>query len=265
MRLKKNEKVLRPVHANVGIGMDYRRRLERLIDEMARSFNYWLKAAYRANEPAIAMDATPAKEMQAAVDDLARKWRARFDDGSWELARYFAKKTYRRSDAALARILKEAGFTVDFKMTAPMRDVLAATIEANVQLIKSIPEQYLTQVQGAVMRSVTAGRDLGPLARELQEQYGVTKRRAAFIALDQNNKATANFDRVRQIELGLRATWRHSHAGKEPRPTHVAMDGREYDPAKGMYDPDPRVRRWILPGELPRCRCFSRAIVKGFS
>ena len=102
-------------------------------------------------------------------------------------------------------------------------------------------------------------------AKELQEHYGVTRRRAAFISLDQNNKATASFDRVRQIELGLRATWRHSRAGKEPRPTHVAMDGKEYDPAKGMYDPDPKVRRWILPGELPRCRCFSRAIVKGLS
>jgi SPP1 gp7 family putative phage head morphogenesis protein len=258
--------LLRPVFPNAGIEADYRRRILRLVDEMAASVTYWLKARYRANEPKImAMDDLPASEMQDAVNEMTRQWRKRFSEGAPELAKYFATAAYRRSDKVLAKILKDAGFTVDFKLTPAMRDVLRATIEQNVGLIKSIPEQYLTQVQGAVLRSVTAGRDLGSLAKELQEHYGVTRRRAAFISRDQNNKATSAFDRVRQMEAGLKATWRHSHAGKEPRPTHVAMDGKEYDPAKGMYDADPKVRRFIWPGELPRCRCFSRAVVKGFS
>ena len=68
--------------------------------------------------------------------------------------------------------------------------------------------------------------------------------------------------RARQVEVGItEAIWMHSHAGKEPRPTHVANDGKRYKVAEGWFDPDPRVRRHIVPGELINCRCTTRSIV----
>jgi hypothetical protein len=75
-------------------------------------------------------------------------------------------------------------------------------------------------IEGLVMRSVQTGRDLGQLMKDLQEQFGVTRRRAAFVARDQNNKATASMTRARQHEPGItQAIWVHSGAGKHPRPT----------------------------------------------
>lgn len=266
-RPKKNgELVLRPVRPNVGIAIAYRERVMRIVDEMRRSIDWFVLAAYRANEPKIAMDAVPAAELQKTINDLARRWRTRFDEAGPELAEYFAKATSQRSDAALAAILRKAGMTVKFKMTPAMRDILRATVEQNVGLIKSIPEQYLTQVQGSVMRSVQAGRDLGSLAKELQQHYGVTKRRAALIARSQNNLATASMQRARQTELGIEeAVWLHSHGGKEARPTHLANNGKRYKVSEGFFDPDPKVRRFIWPGELINCRCTQRSVVKGFS
>ncbi|MDB5605134.1 MAG: phage head morphosis protein [Bradyrhizobium sp.] len=115
-----------------------------------------------------------------------------------------------------------------FKTTKAI--IMAATVGQQVSLIKSIPSQYFTDVEGLVMRSVQTGRDLGQLTKDLQEQFGVTCRRAAFIARDQNNKATASMTRARQDELGItQAIWVHSGAGKHPRPTHVAMNGTKYD------------------------------------
>jgi SPP1 gp7 family putative phage head morphogenesis protein len=114
------------------------------------------------------------------------------------------------------------------------------------------------------MRSVQSGRDLQQLARDLQREFGVTKRRAALIARDQNNKATAVFTRTRQLELGMtRAVWMHSHGGKEPRKTHLKMDGRGYDTRRGMWDP--AESKYIFPGELINCRCVSKTIVPGVS
>ena len=271
--LKKGEIKLRPVHPNVGIASGYRKKLEELVKEMAGSFDYWLKASYKKNEPIIAQDATPARELQEAVEKLARRWQGRFDEAAPLLARYFAKAAYRRNTDELMAILKRAGFSVQFKMTPAMRDIFHATVEANVQLIKSIPSEYLTQVQGSVMRSVQAGRDLGALAKDLEEHFGVSKRRAANIALSQNNLATSSMTAARQTELGInKATWLHSHGGKEPRRTHVANSGKPYDPAKGWYDPEAyRVKgggfrgEWILPGQLPGCKCVSASIIKGFS
>jgi SPP1 gp7 family putative phage head morphogenesis protein len=325
---------MRPLHPNAGIEADYRECLVKLVDRMHRSFNRWLKAAYRANEPAIlAVDeeptdrltaaeierlrrlydggdprlpgvqepvyslerkglirtkpqpqghqatiewilteageavaasfATPASKLGPVVARLAQQWQKRFDDAAPKLAEYFAKKVNERSAANLKAILKQGGFSVPMTMTPVMRDVLDATIAQNIALIKSIPAQYHTEVQGLVMRSVQTGRDLGTLAGELEKRYGVTKRRAALIARDQNNKATSAMTHARQTSLGITTNvWMHSRAGKEPRPTHVAMNGKTYEISKGMYDP--AERRYILPGELINCRCTSRPVIPGF-
>src|SRR5512146_2230504 len=200
------------VRPNAGIEAAYRRKLKALIAEMARSFDYWVKASWRASEPVMAQDATPAEELRVALNRLGRRWQRRFNEAAPELAAYFAKQAHRRSDAALASILRRAGFTVRFTMTPEMRDVFRAVVAENVQLIRSIPQQYFTQVQGDVMRSVAAGRDLNTLSRDLAKRHGVTARRAAFIALDQNNKATAQLQRARQTSLGIEeGVWLHSH------------------------------------------------------
>jgi SPP1 gp7 family putative phage head morphogenesis protein len=261
---KKPEKILRPVFPNVGIEMMYRRMLEKQIDEMHASILYWVKAKYKNNEPEIAQDATPASILRIAINKLTSRWQQNFNRGARELAEYFAQSVSQRSDKALMAILKRAGFTVRFKMTPAQRDVFKATVNANVSLIKSIPQQYLSGVEGIVQRSVQVGGDLEQLTKDLQKQYGVTKRRAAFIALDQNTKATAALQRARHIELGIsEALWLHSHGGKTPRPTHVAMDRKKYSIEKGMWDP--AEKQWILPGQLINCRCVSRPVVAGFS
>lgn len=156
--------------------------------------------------------------------------------------------------------------SVNFHLTRGMRDAFQATVGEQVSLIKSVASQYHTEVEGMVLRSVAAGRDLASLSDDLRKRYGITKRRAAFIALDQNNKATSVFVRVRQKEAGVtEAIWLHSHAGKNPRRTHLANAGKKYTISEGWFDPDPKVRKWIWPGELPRCRCLSRSLVRGFS
>ena len=73
-------------------------------------------------------------------------------------------------------------------MMPAMRDIMRATIGQQVSLIKSIPSQYFTNIESLVMRSVQTGRDLEQLTTDLQEQFGVTRRRAAFIARDQTTR-----------------------------------------------------------------------------
>lgn len=259
-------KTLPPIHPNLGIEAALRRSLQKTIKEMDRSVKYWLSAAYKANEPAIIVqDELPATALRRIVRRLAKQWQTNFDKGAEDLAAYFAQSVSSRSDDQLKQILRRAGFAVDFKMTRAQRDVLQATISENVALIKSIPQQYFTAIEGEVMRSVTAGRDLAPLTKFLQEQYGKTHRRAGFIARDQVNKATASLTRARQIEIGItEAIWVHSSGGRKPRPTHVAAGARQqrYDVTKGWFDP--HVQKLILPGELPNCRCVSRSVVLGF-
>ena len=261
IRLRDGERALPPVRANVGIRARFRRRLERAIEAMHRSVVVTVSAAYRATPPEMAQD-TAAADLARAVRELRRRWIDNFDQMAEDLGEYFAQAVQKRSDAALRGILATGGFAVRFRMTRAMRDVLNATIAENVSLIKSIPARYLDDVEQSVMRSVQQGRNLAPLAREITRAYGKTKKRAAFIALHQNNMATGAMVRDRQLELGLTdAIWMHSYAGKKPRPCHVEMDGKRFKIAKGMYDR--KERRWVYPGELIHCRCTSRPIISG--
>lgn len=256
-------KLVRPVRANVGTTLAYRRRIEALIDDMSASIEYWLQAAYRANPPrlvALAMDASPSEETLFEFRRLNDHWQSKFDDVSHSVAEAYLKNAFRGSDVAMAMALKDAGWTVKFVMTPAMRDAYNASLAENVGLIRSIPAQYLQQVEGIVTRSYTSGRDLGTMVKELKELYPKAKARAAFIARDQSNKANAVATRTRSLELGItEGVWLHSHAGKTPRPTHVAMNGKRYRIADGMWDS--AVQKWIQPGEEPNCRCASQIIL----
>lgn len=263
---RKTEKVLRPVRASAAIEAAYRRKLDDLVREMNDSVIYWLTASYRKNEPRIAQDESPADALQKAIRDLSKRWLKRFDTMAEKLATYFATSVEQRSTSALRRVLKDGGMTVEFQMTPAMKDVIDATVHQNVALIKSIPQQYLSEVEGMVMRSVQAGRDLSSVTGDLQKRYGITRRRAALIARSQNEMATATFNKVRLVEAGVEeAVWVHSHAGKEPRPTHVkaGRDKVRFKVSEGWYDP--ALGRHIQPGSEINCRCFSRPVIRGFS
>ncbi|MGN6148811.1 MAG: phage head morphogenesis protein [Rhizomicrobium sp.] len=262
---KTGETVLRPVHPNVGIEIQYRRELTKLIEAMAKSVDYWLKATYRQNENRIvAEDESPADALRRSMKELSKRWLDKFDDMSIKMAEYFTQSVEKRSSAAMKKILADGGWSVRFQITPGMKDIMDATVHANVSLIKSIPEKFLADVEGSVMRSVQSGRDLGQLSKDLQTHFGVTKRRAAFIARSQNNLATAAFTRARQQELGItEAVWQHSSGGREPRKSHVTNSGKKYSVDTGWYDPD--AKQWVFPGTLPNCRCISKPVVKGFS
>ena len=140
--------------------------------------------------------------------------------------------------------------------------IITAITFFDISGIRSIGQQYLNRVEESVWRSVNAGYDMAQLTRELRKDYGISERRAAFIARDQTNKAKAAIEKARRQELGItEAIWIHSHAGKEPRPSHVAANGKRFDVGKGMYLDG----EWVQPGEEINCRCTSRSVIKGFN
>lgn len=261
---------LDPVRPNAGIRVAYRRKLDALIAQMHDSLVYWLTAAYRAQFPELAADDriktkhNPAGALNAAMADLAQRWQRRFDEAAQDLAAHFAQRIADRADGALEAILQKGGFTVKFTLSDEMRTVVQAAVEENVGLIKSIAQRHLADVQGLVMRSVQQGRNLKDLTDDLQRRYRITRRRAAFIARDQNEKATAAVVRTRQQALGItEAIWTHSGAGKEPRPEHVkwGRQRKRYKIARGMWSQKDQAYVW--PGTAINCRCTARSIIPG--
>lgn len=252
---------LEALRPSAAIRVSYQKRLDAAVSVMIDSINYWVKSSYRQNAPEIAMDASPSRELRAAVRKLARRWQGNFNDLAPKLAEYFAREASQRVDGELARMFRKAGFTVKFRLTKAQNDVFQAVINENVQLIKSVAAEHLSQVEGMVQRSVQEGRDLGTLTKQLQERAGITKRKAKRIAFTQNQMATSALTRTRQQELGIRqAKWLHSAGGKQPRPEHVKFSGKLYDVQKGAF----LEGKWTWPGREINCRCVSIPVIPGF-
>jgi hypothetical protein len=208
----------------------------------------------------LAEDASPAQEIRKAFRKLARRWTRNWNAAAEKLAKFFALSAKSRNDAQIMAVLKKAGIAVEFQTTKAVRDIMHATIAQNVALIKSIPQKYLSNVETLVMQSVQQGGDLKTLTDQLQKQYKLTRNRAAIISQDQNRKAFSAFNRARLMELGIEESiWHHSHAGNQPRETHLNNDGNRYNVQKGWYDSS--VGRHIHPGELINCRCYNTPIL----
>lgn len=266
--MAKKPPTARAVWPSAAIEAWYRATLQKLIREMSQDMMTALRAVWRQSQPvhdsALATDARPKIDLlRRALELWGERWTISLGDLADKLANEFANKNRSYTDRALKQSFKAAGMTVEFKPTKRMLEDYAAVVAENVQLIKSIPQKYLTDVQSTVWTNVTKGGDLKQMSEDIQHVYGVTHRRAAFIARDQNNKAKATFERTRDQELGVtKFIWVHSNAGKEPRPTHLHADGRTYSLAKGMYDKDEG--KYVFPGELINCRCTQRAILPGW-
>lgn len=261
--LKAPDIVLRNIPVNEGIEAAYRKHLQQFVRAMAIDLMKRVKRAYRPASDRLAMDDDdPVVTLRTLLRRCGRLWTRRFNRMSADIAEMFATRSQADLERAFRKRLKEAGFTVRFRPTEQMVSAYRAVVAENVGLIKSIPQEFLKDVEGAVWRSALKGGAMYELSKEIRAKYGISARRAAFIAADQSHKTRTVFDNARRAELGIKeADWRHSHAGKQPRPTHIAMHGKRFEISKGMWDS--AVQRWVQPGELPRCRCTSRAVIPG--
>lgn len=255
-------KYLRAIRTNAGIEARYRRDLDKLIAEMNHSVRYWVEAAYKEHPPAleVAMDALPSQELYKRIQELSKRWIKRFDDMAEKIAERFVQSGKRATDASMMAAFRDAGWTVQFKPTRYMQDMVNASIKENIGLIKRLPQANFERITGAVMRGFTNGYDLKRITDELEKYGAESRRHAAFVARDQANKLRATTEQARRVELGLfEAEWVHSSAGKVPRPSHVkaGKDKLRFDVRRGaLIDGE-----YILPAYLPSCRCTSRTIL----
>ena len=258
-------RALRPVRPPVAIEREYHKKLKALLQEMDRSLYWWLRAEYRKAEPEIVGDSAMT-DLRTKLKKLVREWMKKFSDKAKEIATWFASKvqgfTTNNLQQQMQRSkLNKLGFDLKFTYHSQKeRAVFSSIVEQNVNLIKSIASEHLTQVQGIVLRGIETGHDLSRMTEDLQSSFGVSERRAAMIARDQTAKASNNLSRQRLMDYGVtKGKWMHTSSGKTYRDSHVEMDGEIYDIEQGCYDDD--YGDYVQPGELVNCHCVCIPVI----
>lgn len=256
-----------PLSPSAGTEIRYYAKLEDPIQKMTFEVEHAIRAFFKRGvaQQFFAEDASVSSQARILANKLAEKFNDLFADLAKPTAESMVSSVNKDSTIATHSSLKalSGGLTLPTTvLTGELSEVLAATVNANVSLIKSISSQYLSGVSDAFMRSITTGNGLQDLIPYLHSHKGITLRRARMIARDQTRKTFNNISKHRMQGVGIeKYTWLHTGGSDHPRKEHQAMSGNIYR----FDDPpviDSKTGERGIPGQLINCRCKMIPVIK---
>lgn len=150
-----------------------------------------------------------------------------------------------------------------------LMDEIKSFAAENAALIKSIPDQTISRVQGIVQRGVRAGQSAKSLEADIMREMETTRARARLIARDQTSKLNGQLTQRRQEAIGLKTYYWDTSNDERVRPSHDALEGKlcrwdddsvYSDDGGKTWKPRLLIRAYIgHPGSDYQCRCAGRS------
>lgn len=249
----------------------YNAELRALIDRMANEYEREISKLFNTDhvQEFFAQDDSTSAQARILTNYLTNKFVSMFKKRAKPMAEKFTKQSNKANKAQVRESLKKMSpqFAIPrAALSEHLNENLSAIVTENVNLIKSIAQQYLTQVNGSVMRSITQGTGLAQLKKEIYAHKQVSMRRAEIISLDQTRKVTQTLSRVRYQEEGIEEyTWKHTSGSVEPRELHIGYDGQifRYDtPILVQKASKTQPAQYGFPGTAINCRCRAMAVIR---
>jgi SPP1 gp7 family putative phage head morphogenesis protein len=268
----------KPLNYNASQQAKYKSALEKLVRQMTDETKRQIiklfegdtaEEYFEQQEQAEAMDASIASKARKLMNKLTSKFTQLFNSKALPLADTMVDGAAKTSQSNLHSSLMQLSGGVSLKTSLVpqgMEDVAKASVQENVSLIKSIPQQYFKDVTGAVMRSITYGQGLADLVPHIQKYNAQTYRRAKNLALDQTRKAYNSINKQRMQALGVKQfKWIHSNAGQHPRESHLKISGTVFDfdtleQEQAALGVPPEDRG--IPGQPINCKCTMSPVIE---
>lgn len=259
---------------NVSLQLRYIRSLRKLTRDMTTEVTKTIMALFKTKhskeyfetQQQAAMDASITSKAKKLMNKLTRKYTQLFRQKAPTLAANMLNGSLKTSETALKTSLKQlsGGLTLNTGIVpAGMEDAVKAMIQENVALIKSLPVEYLDDVQGAIMRSIGMAEGAPDLEAKLVKYAGMCNRRAELVALDQTSKVYGAINKMRMQAIGIKKfEWVHSGGGQHPRQSHIALDGQVFSfddlPLKG----EEGFVNGQYPGQAINCACTMIPVIE---
>lgn len=264
---KKRPRPIKPVKFNKQAGRSYNSDLQKLVAAVKRDIDAEIVPLIKALEPQYIRDATFDGWMSSilvALATLSTRWMsAQFIGAATRVAGTFIGDISASSSKRFAESVKTIGLDV-YGDSPKLSDMLSDSIADNTRLIKTIPAQYLGQVESTVIANMRAGLRPSAIVSQLSKQYDVSKKRAAVIARDQTAKAHGEINKQRQLDAGFdHFRWLDSDDSRV-RTRHRDIANTDVGHGVGVY-------RWdklpksddgsaISPGSDYQCRCNAQPV-----
>lgn len=219
----------------------------------------------------IAMDASITSRARILTNKLARDWNKRFN----QFAKLFSEKLFDDLENITAQDMQKSfdkltgATTIDAtKLTGATRDVIQAGTLQSTSLIKSISQEYMGEVQEALMRSIASPKGsytdtVKAIDKMLQGRFKRYKNKAKNITLDQTRKAYGTITESRMRSVGVtKYRWRHAGGSQNPREYHkTVLNGKVFS----LDDPpviDQSTGERGHPGDAINCKCYREPVLE---
>lgn len=246
-------------------GIEYNVELQRIVKALHSDINRTLLPVIKNIAPEYQRDNAPivialdswVDILTSALQTLRDRWtNTQFQSLANDMARRFVRSA---DDANTKRLNIDV-----YGDSQELTNHLQAATANSVQLITSIPQQHLNQVESIVFANVRAGGRPSTIAAQLQKQFGITQRRAKMIARDQTSKINSELSRIRQTSAGFPYFEWVDSDDERVRDRHQYLADHVTQYGKGVY-------RWddlplsdsgepIAPGMDYQCRCIARPV-----
>lgn len=224
----------------------YRRKLVKIARELQKLTGSAMGVA----------DLTTEAGMKSLIAKLDKLGQSKIDELSEKLASGFLERAKKNHDEAFIKMLKSlvgVDVTAYLANTPTVRRTLKAFTKTNIELIKSIPEQYLNKIKILITRGVLSGKSNEQIANEIYKLGGITQRRAKFIARDQAAKFNGAMEQAQQQDLGINSYRWSTSRDNRVRHSHQANEGKIF-----RWDDPPKTGH---PGQDYNCRCVAIPII----
>lgn len=260
----------KPVTQSFATGQAYSVAIRRMVRQIRKDINEHLVPVLRRLAPDYQADAVLITsdayldQLTAVFRSLAARWRSnQFDLIASQVAGQFVRTADEVNKRKFDRSMKNIGVNV-FASDPKLVEFLEAAAFDNARLIKSIPEQYLTQVESIVMTNVRSGNRSSAIVKQLSKQFGISDRKAKFIARDQTAKINGELVKKRQMAAGFEYFQWVTSDDERVRDRHDDIADKVTAYGRGIY-------RWdnppisddgqpIVPGQDYGCRCNARPV-----
>ncbi|WKT00522.1 phage head morphogenesis protein [Gallibacterium salpingitidis] len=270
MRKNPNELQGKPLKVSASISADYSKAIKRLMRSMYKDTMIGIEACFTtyAEDSLFPKNGSLVAQLKILISRLLKKYEP-----------VFMLLAKRETDKMLIRVDKNASATLKMSLkdvskdlsvktdltSSRLREVTQASTQEAVDLIKTIPTNYLSAVQKVVMHSISAnGKGFAELKPFLTKLYKGNERKAELVALDQTHKAYQNIQAEKMKKLGVKKfKWVHSGGGRVPRKLHQDLHGKIFSFDDPPYIGDMYGQKvYGLPGHLPNCRCTMSPVLE---
>lgn len=155
------------------------------------------------------------------------------------------------------------GITIAPKLTPEQAKRISAEWSENMQLwIKDFTEKEIKELRQNIEKTVFTGNRYGSAIKTIQDSYGVSARKAKFLARQETSLLATKFEQVRYQAAGSEYYKWGCVSGTKlhpVRPMHKALEGKIFRWDTGAIVNVQGEKK--NPGQDYNCRCFARPIL----